>query len=79
MRPYAKIEYTNLSLSYDYTICPLTDIWDNVECIKQEVEDVDEVGYKLWERHGCLPEIKISIVMMSDAEFDKWFTKNVKP
>lgn len=78
-KPYAKIEYTNLSPDYETTICPLSDIPDNIECFKQDVEDVDEVGFTHWQESGYFPSVRISLVMMTDDEYSKWFDKYVKP
>lgn len=77
-KPFAKIEYINCSTDYRYTICELSDIESNIEVFKQDNEDLDEAGYKEWEDKGYLPEIKLSIVMMSDMEYLDWFTKYVE-
>jgi len=77
-KPFAKIEYVNCSTDYKTTICELYDIETHIECFKQDNEDLDEVGYNEWKDNGYLPEIKISIVMMSDPEYLQWFTDNVE-
>lgn len=78
-KPYAKIEYTNLSPDYTYTICELSDINDHIECFKHDTEDLDHTGFDEWKDKGYLPEIKLTVVMMSDPEYLEWFTKYVEP
>ena len=77
-KPYAKIEYNNLPLAYDWTIVPLNDINDNIEVFKNDVEDLDEEGFKTWESKNQLPDVKITVVMMTDEEYEKWFIENVE-
>lgn len=78
-KPFARIEYTNCSPDYESTICELNDIDSQIECFKQDVEDLDEAGYNDWKAKGYLPEIRITVIMLTDDEYAKWFVKNVKP
>lgn len=77
-KPYARIEYINCSTDYDYTICELSDIEQQIEVFKTDNEDLDAVGYNNWKDHGKLPAITITLVMLTDAEYLKWFRENVE-
>lgn len=77
-KPYARIDFRNMNLEYDWTLCQLADVGDYVELFKNNVEDLDEIGFNIWRERGCVPEIEITVVFMSDKEFSKWFNKNVK-
>jgi hypothetical protein len=77
-KPYARIDFINMNLDYESTICPLSDINDNVELFKNDVEDLDEIGYNTWKERDCIPEIQITVIFLTDDEFTQWFIDNVE-
>ncbi len=77
-KPFARIDFKNLT-DYDYTICTWENVASYVDLVKDNAYDLDQVGYDIWKERGILPEVTVSVVMMTDPEFNKWFKKNVKP
>lgn len=72
-KPYARIDYLNCDLEYTYTICPWHEVSSQIESVESNFTDVDEVRFKEFEDEDYLPEIKITLVMLTDKEFDKHF------
>jgi hypothetical protein len=77
-KPFARIEYINCSPDYTSTICELDDIETHIECFKQDNEHMNEFGYDLDSANNMLPEIKITLIMMTGPEYIAWFTKYVE-
>lgn len=78
-KPFVRIDFTNCDKDYDFTIVPFNDVNDYIQEFQNDNEDLDEQGYSLWEEKGSLPEMKLSIVMMTDKEYEEWFAKYVEP
>lgn len=72
-KPYAKIEFTNCETTYDYTICPWSEVGSQIQAAQSSFEDVDEVGFNIWKLKTYLPEIKITLVMLTDKQWAKEF------
>lgn len=70
-KAYVKIEYTDCSLDWDYTICPFEMVSEQISSAESDFCDIDELG-----REKCKPEIKMSVVFLTDkqweTEFKKW-------
>jgi hypothetical protein len=77
-RAYARIDFKNCDTQYEYTICDWPDVNNYTELVKLTAEDLDEEGFVSWKQNGYLPEVKISIVMMTEEEFSEWFRDNVE-
>ena len=77
---YVRIDFINCGDDFDFTIAPTwSDAMEYVESVEDEFMLVDDAGFKTWKEKGQLPEIKLSLVNMTEAEYSKWFHKNVKP
>lgn len=77
-KPYFKIQLKNCNTDYDYTICEWSDVLDYIELVKQNGEDFTEENYPVFEKEGWLPEANISIVMMTESEYEDWFRNNIE-
>lgn len=70
-KPYVRIDYTDCFLDFDYTICPWEMVADQISAVESSFVDIDEIGHK-----KLKPEIKLSIVFLTDkeweTEFEKW-------
>lgn len=75
---YVRLDFKNCGLSYDYTIVPWKDALEYIDAQEDEF-DCDGAGFKEWEENGWLPEIKITLVNMSDSEYEEWFKKHIEP
>lgn len=70
LKPYCRIDFKDLPIEFDWTICPFSDVKDYLSCVEDNfISPVENES----------PEFKISVVWMTEAEYNKWFTKNVKP
>lgn len=67
-KSYVKIEFTECSMDYDYTICPFEMVADQISMAGSDFVDIDEIGHK-----KCKPEIKLSVVFLTDEEWGKEF------
>lgn len=68
---YYRIEFNNCSMPYDYTICPEHEI-------EAQMHDA-LLAFDGWEDvHDEKPTIVITPVVMTSAEYDKWFKDNVE-
>lgn len=75
MKPYARIDFINCFLDYDYTFCEWCDVRFQLEIAESNFTDVDQIGFKHWKANGHLPEIKITLVMLTDNQFNKFMKK----
>lgn len=65
---YAKIEFKNYNLDYDYCICEFHDIKNQLEAVDAAFHDAD---YLEFEEFGE-PQIIITIECMTDSEYAKY-------
>jgi hypothetical protein len=74
---YVRIDFENCGVDYGYTIQPWSELHSYLDAVKDDFTEVDEVGYSDWKAKGYLPEVKISLVQMTDSEYEKWFNENI--
>lgn len=74
-KPYARIDYLNCNPDYDFTICPWGEVEAQIQISESNFTDIDEVAFDEMKNNSDLPEIKITLVMLTDKEFDKHFKK----
>ncbi len=67
-KPYAKIEFKNCGLEYDFTICPWEMVEDQIQSAHSSFEDIEESDPEQ-------PEINITVVYLTDEEWEKEFAK----
>lgn len=70
-KPYARIDFENCDLDYDYTICEFSEVGSQLESFTIQVEDLDEKGFNEWKDQRYLPTATVSVVMLTDEEFEK--------
>lgn len=70
-KPYVRIDFKNCSsVDYDYTICNWADVSDYIESLNSDFQYQND--------KENLPEVKLTVVMLTDEEFEKWFIENVE-
>lgn len=70
---YIRIDFKNCNTDYNYTIAPN---WsDAMEYIQSREDDFMLIN----QEKSPIPEIKMSLVDMTETEYTNWFQKNVKP
>lgn len=69
-KPYVKIEYNDCSPEYDYTICPFSMVADQIQSTQTDFEDIDEEGFE-----KLKPEVKLSVIFLTEEEWQKEFDK----
>lgn len=76
---YIKIQFKNCSVDYDYTIVPLEDVDDHIgSALAMDFEDVNEDDFEAAKEIGNTPQIILTPVQMTNAEYNKWFKDNVE-
>lgn len=76
---YVRIDFKNLT-DYDYTIVPTwSDAMDYVESMEDNYMLMDDKDFKECEKQKLLPEMKLTLVNLTNDQYEKWFRKNVKP
>lgn len=63
-KPYIRIDFINCDLDYNYTICPWSDVPDQLQIAESNFAGIDE-------SETVMPEIKLSVVFLTDEEFGK--------
>jgi hypothetical protein len=69
-----KIEFKNCNMEYDYTICPWSEIEDQISNAEMDLTDTLPEDYEDF----MPPTIVITPCLMTDEEFTVWFTQNVE-
>jgi len=64
-KSFARIDFKNCGLDYDYTICEWCDLKDQLDVAESAILDAEPFNYA--------PEIKITPCFMTEYEFDVWF------
>lgn len=77
-KPYARIEFINCEVNYGHTICPWSEVESQIQVAQSQFEDVDEKGFNYWKDNGYLPSITITLVMLTESEWQKAFSKYEK-
>ena len=65
-KPYVRIDFINCDLYYDYTICPWSDVPDQMQIAESNFIGIDESDFK-----NTQPQIKLSVVFLTDEEWGK--------
>ena len=74
-KPYARIDFINCFLDYDYTFCEWRDVRGQLEIVESNFTDVDQLLFIHWKANGCLPEIKITLVVLTVRQFNNFMKK----
>jgi hypothetical protein len=72
---YVTVTYISCSLDYKYTICTWSDLQDNLGIVETDIMDADPNDF---EKYGK-PSIIIEPILMTDREYEKWFTAHILP
>ena len=77
-KPYVRIDFKNCGLDYDYTICSWADVPDYIQSVDPDFSFFNERVFNSYKDKDCLPEVKLTVIMMTDSEFEKWFIDHVQ-
>lgn len=77
-KPYARIEFINCDPNYKYCYCEWIDVSSQIEAAESNFSNMNEKYHEYAKENNNLPEIRITSVMLTYAEWQKAFSKYEK-